>query len=96
MKKILLGVALVAAVLVPAASAHRAHPVKLALVPLPKSAIGSAAHAFALAHDSGPVSNADAAAHTPDATTKTFKKLGRLDGKTADQVLQVLQEMFAA
>ena len=80
MKKILLGAALVAAVLVPAASAHRAHPVKLALVPLPKSAIGPAAGSFSLAHDSGRVSNASAAAHTLDATPKTFKKLGRLTG----------------
>jgi len=79
-KKILLGAALVAAVLVPAASAGRAHPVKLALVPLPKSAIGPAAGSFSLAHDSGRVSNASAAAHTPDATGKTFKKLGRLTG----------------
>ena len=80
MKKILLGVALVAAVLVPAASAHRAHPVRLALVPLPKSAIGPAVGSFSLAHDSGRVSNASAAAHTSDATPKTFKKLGRLTG----------------
>ena len=72
--------ALAAAVLVPAASASRASSVKLALVPLPKSALGSAAHAFALAHDSGAVSNAAAASHTPDATAATFKKLGRVGG----------------
>jgi hypothetical protein len=41
--------ALVAAVLVPGASAGRAHPVKL--VPLPKSAIGPAAGSFSLAHE---------------------------------------------
>jgi hypothetical protein len=76
----LLAAALAGVVLVPAASASRSHRVKLALVPLPKSALGPAAHAFSLAHDSGAVSNAEAASHTPDATTGTFKKLGRLNG----------------
>ena len=66
--------------LVPAASASRPHGVKLALVPLPKSALGPAARTFSVAHDSGPVSNAEAAAHTPDATPGTFKRLGRLGG----------------
>ena len=81
MKKVLLGAGLIAAVLViPAASASRPHNLKLALVPLPKPALGVAAQSFSLAHDSGPVSNANAAAHTADATTKTFKKLGRLGG----------------
>jgi hypothetical protein len=79
-KKVLLGAVLATAVLVPAASASRPHSVRLALVPLPKSALGSAAQSFSLAHESGPVSNADAAAHTPDATAKTFRKLGRLNG----------------
>src|SRR5215467_3365637 len=76
----LLSVALAGLLLVPSASASRVQHVKLALVPLPKTALGSAAHAFALAHDSGPVSNADAASHTPDGTPATFKKLGRLGG----------------
>jgi len=81
MRKALLVALLAAAALVPgAAAASRAYPVKLALVPLPKSAIGAAAQSFPLAHDSGPVSNADAAAHTPDATPRTFKKLGRIGG----------------
>jgi hypothetical protein len=66
--------------LVPAASASHKHFVKLALVPLPKSALGPAAASFSLSRDSGPVSNANAAAHTSDATAKTFKKLGRLTG----------------
>jgi opacity protein-like surface antigen len=79
-KKILLGAALAASALVPPASAGRPHCVKLALVPLPKSAIGAAAQSFPLAYDSGPVSNANAAAHTPDATPKTFKRMGRLNG----------------
>jgi hypothetical protein len=72
--------ALTAAVVVPAASASRAHRVTLSLVPLPKSAIGSAVHALALAHDSGAVSNASAASHTPDGTAATLKKLGRVNG----------------
>jgi hypothetical protein len=54
--------------------------VRLAVVPLPKSAIGAAAASFPVAYDSGRISNAEAASHSPDATTKTFKKLGRLDG----------------
>src|SRR4029078_3057748 len=54
--------------------------VHLTVVPLPKSHMGAAAKSFSIAHDSGRVSNADAAAHSPDATTKKLKKLGRLDG----------------
>ena len=80
MQKVLLGAAVAAVVLVPAASASRAHGMKLALVPLPKSAIGPSAQSFSLSPDSGPVSNADAAAHTATATAKTMKKLGRLNG----------------
>jgi opacity protein-like surface antigen len=78
--KILLGAALAAALLsVPAASAAQPK-VNLAIVPLPKSAIGAAVASFSLAHDSGWVSNSNAALHTPDATPRTFKKLGRLNG----------------
>jgi hypothetical protein len=80
LRRVLLGAALAAVVLVPAASASRMHRVQLALVPLPKSALGSAVHGFALAHDSGAVSNAEAAAHSPDGTTAKLKKLGRLGG----------------
>jgi hypothetical protein len=79
-KKVLLGTALASLVFVPAASATRSHSVRLAIVPLPKSVIGAAAQSFSIAHDSGRVLNASAAAHTSDATTKTFKKMGRLDG----------------
>jgi opacity protein-like surface antigen len=79
-KKILLGAALAAAVLVPAASASHRHRVRLALVPLPKSALGPAAQTLSVAHDSGPVSNGSAASHTHDATTATFRKMGRLNG----------------
>lgn len=80
MKKVLLVAALAAVVFVPAASASRAPSVKLALLPLPKSALGSAAHSLALAHGSGPVSNAAAANNTTDATTAAIKKLGRVNG----------------
>lgn len=80
MKRALLGAALAVAVLVPAASASRSHSLNLALVPLPKSVIGPAVGSFSIAHDSGQVSNATAAAHAADATPKTFKKLGRVNG----------------
>jgi hypothetical protein len=79
MKKLLLVAALLVA-LVPAASASRPHRVQLSLVPPPKSALGAAANGFRLAPDSGPVSNAAAASHTPDATPRTLKKLGRVNG----------------
>lgn len=80
MKNVLLGAALAGVVLVPAASASPSHRVQLAIVPLPKSAIGAAARSFSVARDSGPVSNAEAAAHTPGASKATMKKLGRLGG----------------
>ena len=80
MKKAWLVAAAIAAVLVPAASASSTHRVKLALVPLPRSALGAAAHGFAVARNSGVVSNAAAAASTPDGTAATFRKLGRLTG----------------
>ena len=51
-----------AAVLVPTAAATRHHPLKLALVPLPKARLGSAAADLQLSHDSGPYSNGRAAA----------------------------------
>lgn len=72
--------ALAAAVLVPAASASRAHRVTLSLVPLPKSALGSAGRSLALTHDSGVVSNVLAASNSQLGTTGTFKALGRVTG----------------
>lgn len=71
---------LAATVLVPTASASTPHRVKLALVPLPKSALGQAAQAFTIGYTSGPVSNATAASHTSDATKATLTKLGRVGG----------------
>ena len=56
-KRVLLGAVLAAGVLVPsAASASRPPALKLALVPLPKSVLGSAVASFSLSQDSGPVS----------------------------------------
>jgi hypothetical protein len=79
-RKVLAVAALAAAVLVPVATAGGKQRVNLALVPLPQKMLGPAARRFALARDSGPVSNAAAASHTPDASPATFKKLGRLGG----------------
>lgn len=84
MKKVLLVAALAAVIFAPAASASHAPRVKPALLPLPKSALGSAAHGLALAHDSGTVSNAIAANNTTDATKGTFTKLGRVSGYALD------------
>lgn len=80
MQKLLVGAALVAVVLVPAAFASGAHRVNLSLVPLPRSVIGAPARGFAVAPNSGIVSNAAAAASTPDGTAATFRKLGRQTG----------------
>jgi hypothetical protein len=71
---------LVGTVLAPAASAGTTPRVKLSLVPLPKSALGAAARPLALTHDSGVVSNAEAASNSTSATTSTFKNLGRVTG----------------
>jgi hypothetical protein len=79
-RKVLAVAVLAAAVLVPVATAGGKQRVNLALVPLPQKMLGPAARRFALARDSGPVSNAAAASHTPDASPATFKKLGRLGG----------------
>jgi len=76
----LLAAALVGAVLVPVASASTAPRVKLSLVPLPKSALGTAGKSLALSHDSGVVSNVAAAAKSVSGTTGTFKNLGRVSG----------------
>jgi hypothetical protein len=83
-KKVLLIAAIGAAVLVPAASAKSAARVKISLIPLPKSALGSSAHALALAQDSGVISNTAAANRTADASPGTFKKLGRVSGYELD------------
>jgi hypothetical protein len=80
-KKVLLGAALAALILVPAASASHSHRVKLALVALPKSALGKAGRSLALSHDnSGVVSNAERSSGAISAKPNTFSKLGRVTG----------------
>jgi hypothetical protein len=78
-------VVLAAIVNVPAGLGAGLPPAKLALVPLPKAALGPSAASLGLAPDSGVVSNADAANQTNGpATPKTFAKLGRLRGYALD------------
>jgi hypothetical protein len=73
-----------AVIVVPAASAAGTASVQLAVLPLPASSIGAAVQGMAVAHDSGFVSNAAAAAQTPDATASTLTNLGRLTGYALD------------
>lgn len=85
MRKVLLGAALAAAVLVPAATASSTAGVKLALVPLPKSALGPAARNLPIAHDSGVASNAEEASQASgNVTAKQLKHLGRVTGYVLD------------
>jgi hypothetical protein len=49
-------------------------------VPLPKSALGVPGKSLALSHDSGVVSNVQAAVNSVSGTTGTFKNLGRVTG----------------
>jgi hypothetical protein len=85
-KKILLGGALIAAVLVPvSASARSVAQVQLELLPLPKSALGAAGRPLPLARDSGVTSNAKEASNASgDVTAKQLKHLGRLSGYMLD------------
>jgi hypothetical protein len=76
----LLVLALAAVVLVPSASAGRAPRLELALVPLPRSALGAAGRPLTLAHDSGAVSNQEAAGNSLTGTPERFNKLGRVTG----------------
>lgn len=68
--------ALAAAVLVPTASARRVTSVKLSLIPLPKSSLGSAARGMTLAQDSGVLPNSD--------VSPGFELLGRISGYMLD------------
>jgi len=79
LRKLLLVAALALAVVVPGAAASSAQRVQLALVPLPKPALGSAAQGLSLAHASGRVSNAEAALRAGASKAK-LTKLGRLNG----------------
>ena len=81
MKRALLVVVLsTAALLVPAASATRAHRVKPAVVVMPKSALGAAGQRLALSRNSGFLSNAGASNNSFSAGVNTFVKLGRVTG----------------
>ena len=74
-----------AAALVPAAAASSASGVDLAVVPLPKSALGAAGHGLPLAHDSGGVSNTEAANEASGTVTAAqLKSLGRVGGYLLD------------
>jgi hypothetical protein len=79
-KKIVLAAVVVAVVLAPAASARTSHRVKLAIVVLPKLALGTAGRPLALARGSGVISNANAPNNSNTATADTFAKLGRVTG----------------
>jgi hypothetical protein len=68
--------ALAAAVLVPTASAGHVKSAKLALIPLPKSTLGSAARGMALAQDSGVLPNSD--------VSPGYELLGRISGYRLD------------
>lgn len=86
MKKVLLGAALIAAVLVPvSASAGSASQVELKLVPLPRSVLGSSGRGLPLARDSGVTSNAvEASDASGNVTAKQLKRLGRVTGYMLD------------
>lgn len=75
----------IAAVLVPASAAGSTSVrVKMAIVPLPKSSIGSVVRPLQLSHFSGVVSNAAAADRSLSGSAKLFKKLGRVSGYLLD------------
>ena len=75
--------AFVAAVLVPVASASP--QLKLALLPLPRAALGTAGHSMSLAPDSGVDSNAHAASQTTgNVTAARLERLGRISGYLLD------------
>src|SRR5262249_43365958 len=77
--------ALVAAVLVPCTSASSASQIELAVVPPPKAPLGPAVHSLPLAHDSGGVSNAEAANEANGMVTAAqLKALGRVGGYLLD------------
>lgn len=84
--KLAAAAAVLAVVAVPpaAASATRAPRVKLSLVALPKSALGTAGRSLSLSRDSGVLNNVYASYKTVGAKvglkTNTFAKLGRITG----------------
>ena len=82
-RRVLVAAALVAAVLVPVASASP-QP-KLALLPLPSGELGPAGRSLSLAPDSGVDSNAHAAGQTTgNVTASQLARLGRVSGYLLD------------
>lgn len=81
--KVLVVAALVAAVIVPTASATSSAGAKVSVLPLPKSALGAAAKSLALS-GGGPVPNTVAAADSFTGSTKGFTKMGRITGYALD------------
>lgn len=80
-----LAAALVAAILLPVASASGASQPKLAVLPLPKTALGQAGSSLTLAADSGADSNAHSASQASgNVTTAQLTHLGRVSGYTLD------------
>ena len=83
--RVALVAAFVAAILLPVASASGASQLKLALLPLPRSALGQAGRSLSLAPDSGTDSNAHAASQaTGNVTAKRLTRLGRISGYLLD------------
>ena len=77
--------AFVAAVLLPVAAASGASQLKLALLPLPRAALGQDGRSLSLAPDSGSDSNAHAASQTTgNVTAAQLKRLGRISGYVLD------------
>jgi hypothetical protein len=80
-----LAAAFVAAVLFPVASASGASQIKLALLPLPKAALGPTGHSLSLAPDSGVDSNERSASQaTGSVTAARLERLGRISGYLLD------------
>lgn len=78
--------AVVAAILLPVASASGASPqLELALLPLPRTALGPAARSMSLAADSGVDSNAHSAGQAVgNVTAAKLERLGRVSGYLLD------------
>jgi hypothetical protein len=77
--------AFVAAVLLPVAAASGSSQLELALLPLPKSALGQQGRSLSLAPDSGTDSNAHSASQaTGNVTAARLKRLGRISGYLLD------------
>jgi hypothetical protein len=77
--------AFVAAVLLPVAAASGASQLKLALLPLPRAALGQSGRSLSLAPDSGSDSNAHSASQTiGNVTAARLKRLGRISGYLLD------------